>query len=71
MPAATITTSTMVVDLQPGQSISIDGTLVRLVHKAGRSARLVVVAPRDVAIVKQARGTAAAREDSRGVPSIA
>jgi len=51
--------STLVIDLQPGQSLVMgDGVCVQLVHKSGRIARMRVTAPLDIKIEKKATDVA-------------
>jgi hypothetical protein len=44
--------STMVVDMRAGDTLSLAGAIVEVVHKSGRQARLRVTAPRDLPIQK-------------------
>lgn len=57
----------LVVDIRPGERLSITGAAtVEVVHKSGQFARLRVVADRDVSIKKEP-----AQDDALRVPSMA
>ena len=66
-------TSTLTIELSPGESFSLGDIEVQLVHKSGRAARLLVRAPRDVRIAKQPHEMQPQRERESGlsVPSMA
>lgn len=62
-------TTSMVVDLKPGECIALQDGLVtvELVHKSGQLARLRITAPPEVAIRKQQEGRGTIPQ---GVPSM-
>lgn len=45
--------SSLIIDIRPGESLSVSGITVELVQKSGRLARLRVTAPRDMKIEKK------------------
>lgn len=50
--------SSLIVDVKPGEKISFpcaDQVSVEFIHKSGKSARLRVTAPRDVAISREVK----------------
>lgn len=54
----------MTVDMQPGDRVLVGDCAVELVHKSGRAARLLIIAPREVPIQR-------ANEVSKPVPGMA
>lgn len=62
----TVDTSSLVIDVRPGERLVVASVTVELVQKSGQLARLRVTAPRDVKIERKQ-----AVRDAHVVPSMA
>ena len=58
--------SQMIVDLQPGDGVQVGDVTVEMVHKSGRAARMRIIAPRNLPILRKP-----ANEQAQSVPGMA